>query len=118
MDPTERQQRAAAATSAIFARRRAEERALLAEADALNLDGGPWSGWADDALCPQVGPHLFVAGSEDRSAFELARRVCLMCPVRIECLADALAVGEAQGVRGGISMTSLRVDARRFREVA
>jgi len=32
----------------------------------------------------------------------MALRVCAACPVRVWCLAEALALGDVEGVRGGL----------------
>lgn len=80
---------------------------VLHEARVIRRAGGPRADWFDDALCPQIGPWLFTV-DDDPGATALARAACLLCPVRAECLADALATGERDGVRGGLSMRHLR----------
>ncbi len=74
------------------------------------------SGWVLDALCAETDPELFFpelghSGTE-------AKRVCAACSVREECLEDALARGEFDGVRGGLSGRQRRALARQRREAA
>jgi WhiB family redox-sensing transcriptional regulator len=55
--------------------------------------------WRDRALCLGMDPELWfpVTGPSPR-----AKRVCVACPVRAECLAFALAIGAA-GIWGGLT---------------
>ncbi|MEV8476565.1 WhiB family transcriptional regulator [Streptomyces sp. NPDC051173] len=61
------------------------------------------------ALCAQVEPELFFPESGDKQTAELAREICVRCPVAAACLADALRAEEGQshrsrfGIRGGTS---------------
>lgn len=59
------------------------------------------TGWAASALCAQADPEAWFPekGSSTRSA----KRVCMRCTVRTECLEEALATGERFGVFGGLS---------------
>ena len=61
-------------------------------------DEVPWEAFA---LCAQVDPEIFfpVKGQSTGPA----KRVCMGCEVRIQCLEDALDKGERYGVRGGKS---------------
>jgi WhiB family redox-sensing transcriptional regulator len=59
------------------------------------------SDWRELALCKEVDPEAFFPGKGQSTAD--AKRVCMACEVRTECLADALATGERYGVRGGKS---------------
>lgn len=74
------------------------------------LDRAPWT---EGSLC---------ALSKDRDAWFPARRpnahdpavlTCQMCPVIGQCAAEALAAGEAWGVRAGIYLDSMRPAQRR-----
>lgn len=68
--------------------------------------------WREDALCPQIGGDLFfvVKGGDVNPA----KRVCGMCPVRAECLADSLGDFSADdGVFGGIGQQARRRLRRR-----
>lgn len=56
--------------------------------------------WTLEALCATMDPDaLFVPGNEQRTA----RRACEMCPVRLQCLADALESGADYGIWGGLT---------------
>jgi WhiB family redox-sensing transcriptional regulator len=67
--------------------------------------------WADSALCAQTDPELFFPGKGGTSA--PAKRICAACPVRAECLQDALDRGERFGIRGGLSERQRRKLAKR-----
>lgn len=59
--------------------------------------------WRDGALCAEVDPELMFPEPYDRRGTALARRVCMACEVRVDCLDDALQAGEVHhGVRGGL----------------
>ncbi|MDO4785199.1 MAG: WhiB family transcriptional regulator [Propionibacteriaceae bacterium] len=49
--------------------------------------------------CQDVDPDIFFA--DQPAEIELAKEVCLGCPLRRECLAGALERGEPHGVWGG-----------------
>lgn len=57
--------------------------------------------WSQRGLCVGQPPELWDDGAED---LDYARDTCLRCPVRRECLADAMAVeqGQAASERGMI----------------
>jgi WhiB family transcriptional regulator, redox-sensing transcriptional regulator len=57
------------------------------------------SDWREDALCQEVDPEIFFP-DKGRTVTD-AKRVCMACEVRTECLQDALATNERFGVRGG-----------------
>lgn len=57
--------------------------------------------WLDDALCAQTDPELFHP--EKGGSPKAAKRVCLACDVRAQCLAWAIANDEQDGVWGGLS---------------
>ncbi|MBO3744886.1 WhiB family transcriptional regulator [Streptosporangiaceae bacterium NEAU-GS5] len=61
------------------------------------------SDWRDAGLCAQVDPDLFFPDPGDRAAVIRAKSVCAACPVRFECLTDALTRNERFGVWGGLS---------------
>jgi WhiB family redox-sensing transcriptional regulator len=58
-------------------------------------------GWRAAALCAQVGTDLFFP--EQGGSLKQPKKVCKRCPVRAECLADALEQGDQWGMRGGLS---------------
>lgn len=62
--------------------------------------------WRDSALCAQVEPDLFFPEKDGRAS--IAKKVCMACEVRAECLEYALANDERHGVWGGISETGRR----------
>ncbi len=65
----------------------------------LAADGEPT--WQDRALCAQTDPEAFfpVKGGSTREA----KRICLGCEVRAECLEYALSGDERFGIWGGLS---------------
>jgi WhiB family redox-sensing transcriptional regulator len=72
--------------------------------------------WRDEALCAQTDPEIFFP--EPGQSPHAAKQVCAECPVRVECLTDALDHRDiAFGVRGGLTPTQRREllhrDARR-----
>ncbi|MSS83287.1 WhiB family transcriptional regulator [Actinomycetaceae bacterium WB03_NA08] len=70
--------------------------------------------WVDQALCASSDPDaLFVQGSEQREV----RVRCLECPVRLECLAEALQSHMRFGVWGGLTERERRALLRRYASV-
>lgn len=66
--------------------------------------------WTIDAACRQTDPdRLFVQGAEQHQA----KALCLTCPVRTECLADALDNQVEFGVWGGMTERERRALLRR-----
>ena len=73
--------------------------------------GGGLPGWLDDllrpaawtasALCAQADPEEWFP--EKGSSTRMAKAICSRCPVRADCLSEALANGERFGVWGGLS---------------
>lgn len=57
--------------------------------------------WQEYAACREVDPAIFHVEKGESSA--PAKRICRGCPVRDECLEDALARGDRFGVWGGLS---------------
>jgi hypothetical protein len=72
-------------------------------------DGHEWSQFAYCAEpdAPNMFPH-----PQDPSGVALARNRCMNCPVRTECLTEALQRGEQFGVWGGLT-TDERISLRR-----
>ncbi len=63
--------------------------------------------WRDEALCAQTDPETFFpeVGVSPRAA----RRVCAACPVRADCLTDALHRRDmTHGVLGGLTPNERR----------
>ncbi|MCK9870668.1 WhiB family transcriptional regulator [Nocardiopsis dassonvillei] len=69
----------------------------------------PWLGDTEVPCC--LEPDLFFA--EAPADVEAAKAVCGACPVREQCLADALERGEPWGVWGGQLLVSGQVVARK-----
>ena len=66
--------------------------------------------WAGVAACQQTRPdELFVRGAEQHRA----KQVCTSCPVRTECLAEALDNRIEWGVWGGMTERERRAVLRR-----
>ncbi|QQC89866.1 WhiB family transcriptional regulator [Streptomyces alfalfae] len=57
--------------------------------------------WETSALCAQTDPEAFFP--EKGASVREAKRVCLACPVRPECLAYALAHRGLTGIWGGLT---------------
>lgn len=57
--------------------------------------------WQDRALCAQTDPEAFFP--EKGGSTREAKRICLGCEVRGECLEYALAKDERFGIWGGLS---------------
>jgi WhiB family redox-sensing transcriptional regulator len=57
--------------------------------------------WREQAICAQTDPAVFFPEAGQHP--DAARKVCIRCPVRAACLADAMASREAYGVRGGLT---------------
>ncbi len=58
-------------------------------------------GWQERALCAQTDPEAFFP--EKGGSTREAKRVCLTCDVRADCLEYALANDERFGIWGGLS---------------
>lgn len=68
------------------------------------LDGGAPDSterWQERALCAQVDPEVFFPdkGGSTREA----KKMCLTCDVRMDCLESALENDERFGIWGGLS---------------
>jgi len=59
------------------------------------------SGWQERALCSQTDPEAFFP--EKGGSTRDAKKVCLVCDVRQDCLEFALANDERFGIWGGLS---------------
>lgn len=57
--------------------------------------------WQDRALCAQTDPEAFFP--EKGGSTREAKRVCVGCEVRVECLEYALDKDERFGIWGGLS---------------
>jgi len=68
-------------------------------------------GWQERALCAQTDPEAFFP--EKGGSTREAKRVCVSCEVRAECLEYALANDERFGIWGGLSERERRKLKRR-----
>ena len=67
--------------------------------------------WAVYAACAHADPDaLFVTGAAQRQV----RQVCFSCPVRVQCLADALDSKITFGVWGGLTERERRAIMRQY----
>lgn len=57
--------------------------------------------WVEDALCRQTDPELWFP--EKGYTPHAAKRICLSCPVRVECRDYGLRNREPYGVWGGLT---------------
>jgi WhiB family redox-sensing transcriptional regulator len=67
--------------------------------------------WQERALCAQTDPEAFFP--EKGGSTREAKRICLGCEVRAECLEYALANDERFGIWGGLSERERRRLRRR-----
>ncbi|PHX67172.1 MAG: transcription factor WhiB [Actinobacteria bacterium] len=67
--------------------------------------------WQERSLCAQTDPEAFFP--EKGGSTREAKRVCLSCDVRAECLEYALAHDERFGIWGGLSERERRRLKRR-----
>jgi WhiB family redox-sensing transcriptional regulator len=69
--------------------------------------------WVEDALCAQTDPELFFPNKGCNVT--IPRRVCAQCPVRTQCLEEALADSSLDGIWGGTTpreRQQLRAEAK------
>ncbi|EOM78041.1 WhiB family transcriptional regulator [Rhodococcus rhodnii] len=71
--------------------------------------------WMDRGVCREVFPDAFHPNPGESSA--AARRVCMGCPVRGECLEYAL-TNQEHGIWGGTSSKQRAVMRRQRQEIA
>jgi WhiB family transcriptional regulator, redox-sensing transcriptional regulator len=76
------------------------DRQLLAKL-APNLVGPALDEWSWQGQCTQTDPEIFFPPKGDQG--EEARRICGQCPVRVQCLAYAVAADEEFGIWGGLN---------------
>ena len=67
----------------------------------LEDEGNDEGGWQERGLCAQTDPEAFFP--EKGGSTREAKKVCLTCDVRQECLEYALAHDERFGIWGGLS---------------
>ncbi len=86
------------------------EELLLVQGLGTGVEEGELS-WHDRALCAQTDPEAFFP--EKGGSTREAKRVCVGCEVRVECLEYALAHDERFGIWGGLSERERRKLKRR-----
>ncbi len=77
----------------------------------LGIDVPEEEQWQERALCAQTDPEAFFP--EKGGSTREAKRICLGCEVRTECLEYALANDERFGIWGGLSERERRRLRRR-----
>lgn len=65
------------------------------------VESDPVDTWQDRALCAQTDPEAFFP--EKGGSTREAKKVCLACEVRVDCLDWALEKDERFGIWGGLS---------------
>lgn len=74
------------------------------------MESSIYQSWTAQAACAEQDPdELFVRGAAQRQA----REICFRCPVRLECLVDALDNRIQFGVWGGLTERERRALLRR-----
>ena len=73
----------------------------LVELSSLLPEGEGEGSWQEWALCAQTDPEAFFP--EKGGSTREAKKVCVSCEVRAECLEYALANDERFGIWGGLS---------------
>jgi WhiB family redox-sensing transcriptional regulator len=74
-----------------------------------------WTQWAD---CAQSDPEAWFPEPGESLRRDLAVAVCAACPVRVECLAEALKSGMSEGIWGGIAQVPRARLAAEYRRTA
>lgn len=64
--------------------------------------------WMDGAACTEVAPDLFFADATNLVDTKLAKKVCVECPVKDQCLQYALENRMEYGVWGGLTVLERR----------
>ena len=64
--------------------------------------------WMDKASCTEVAPDLFFADATDLVNTKLAKKVCVECRVKDQCLQYALENRLEYGVWGGLTVLERR----------
>ena len=75
--------------------------ALRAELFAELAATRPAGNWQQVALCAEADPELFYP--EARESAPQAKAICMVCEVRVQCLAAAIVAREPHGIWGGLT---------------
>lgn len=80
-------------------------------------DGMAWRQWA---LCTEIDPDLWFPNKGDSVTPHIAKRICQDCPVKTECLEEALTRPREHdfGVWGGTTEHERRALRRNRKEAA
>lgn len=70
--------------------------------------------WRDQAECLGEDPAIFFPERNQTMATQ-AKGVCKRCPVKDDCLDEAISNGERFGIWGGMDQEERRKEARRRR---
>lgn len=70
--------------------------------------------WQADAACKGIDPNLFHPTDSSPTTIRDAKKVCVDCPVRKQCLDYAMRNRENDGVWGGLSTEERRSLRRRI----
>lgn len=70
------------------------------------VEGPLQQDWVDDAACLGAGPSAFFPRRGSNGT--LAKRICAVCPVRVECLDYAVSRDEQHGIWGGLDIIERR----------
>lgn len=62
--------------------------------------------WTKDALCAQIDPDFWFP--EQGEPTKAPKRVCMVCPVRVECLEYSIDHKIPNGIWGGLSALERR----------
>lgn len=73
----------------------------MIEMERVPLDDAEELGWQERALCAETDPESFFP--EKGGSTRDAKKVCMACEVRIDCLDYALENDERFGIWGGLS---------------
>jgi len=57
--------------------------------------------WWDRAMCKDADPRFFFPEGTLRNSYKVARQYCSICPVKAQCLKDALSHPDTFGMWGG-----------------
>jgi WhiB family redox-sensing transcriptional regulator len=74
--------------------------------------------WARSAECAKPGQPLMFPHEGDADGVKLARDVCNVCPVRQQCLDEALGRNESFGIWGGLTTDERRALRRKAARAA
>ena len=72
------------------------------------LRAARWPGWQQLAACLHADPEVWFPSRSDWHIAQHAKQICQGCPVRGECLDQALAEGYQHGIWGGLTADERR----------